>query len=132
MASFLSDIHHEVDKILGRPFHDGGRGPKTFDCMGVCLYLARVVQGLELRDPVDLCYSPGALLSFREQFQRVELDEIEPMDWLHMRSSHRQHVAIVEDMRYAVEATKEAGVIRTSLVELLSESPRAYRVRWSS
>src|SRR5690606_12647872 len=119
--SCRSELSFEIDRLIGSKYEDHARGPTRFDCMGICLYITKRFKGIELVDPVGIDYSPAAVLRFRNQFKRVELDEIEPLDWLHVLGSRRQHLAIVEDATTVVEATREAGVIRTPLAEILSQ-----------
>lgn len=59
-----------VIDLIGKPFQDGGRGPETFDCWGLCLEVFRR-EGVMLRDYRLCCYdAEGFDRNFRDELPR--------------------------------------------------------------
>jgi len=111
-------LSEEITGLLGRPFILGGRGPEEFDCLGLIIWLYRRVWGLELEDPLSGPRRAEAVRRFSKFF--MDCDELRTGDVIHVREQgiSRQHLALVENSRWAVEASRDQGVRRIRISTL--------------
>jgi cell wall-associated NlpC family hydrolase len=112
-----------VDNILGKPFEFGGRGPGTFDCLGVVLHVLRGAFGLSLPDPG---LSIAAIETFKKHFRHVNIDDKQPGDVVHVVAENdigHQGVAVVESKKWLATASIQFGVHRTELHRFRANYP---------
>jgi cell wall-associated NlpC family hydrolase len=121
-------LRQVVDQFLGRPFAWGARGPESFYCLGLYLYLLEEVGGVSIPDPF-IQTEEIALRNFWERFIRLaSTGDLRPLDILFWRwADGRAHVATVEDGRWAVTTTPGTGVHRMPLGIAAARAEAAYR-----
>lgn len=125
-------LGEHIDKMLGKPFQSGGRGPGGYYCLGVFLDLLERARGIRLEDP----FWPGEdeslarVRQFWTQFLELPtLGDLEPLDVLYRRPAGAAHVAVVEGPRWVVTAEKGAGVVRIPMRDEIPRVERAYRLK---
>jgi len=118
-----------LEPLIGAPYALDGEGPDKFSCLGLVIWFARAWVGVELPNPLRT-RSPRDIVRLKQIARKIS-GPIEPGDILHFARSlglSDQHVAIVEDDRYMVEATSTCGVVRTRMVDRMAERPEVYRL----
>ena len=105
--------------LIGKPFAHGGRGPSTYDCVGLADEVLRrmgVRLPAHLSDEAELhrqLAAGGAL----EESRRIAVAEMGAVVLL--RSSHASgcHVGIMTDPFWLLHASEDMGVVRQFLPE---------------
>lgn len=121
------ELHSWADRVLGKPFKKRARGPKSYDCLGLVLDYIRLVEGVEVEDPI--VGGLPAVRRFRDAFR--EVDEPAPGRFLQLRPEKRwteQHFVIVESARWAIEAVESGFVQRTRLYAAMERGPRIWEL----
>ena len=123
------DIHSFAKSVVGKPYLDFGRGPDRYDCVGILLACFQAVLKVELPDPAtDDNYKSGGISLLSSFFDRLPFqDGLKPLDVLHFRRQ-RQHVAVIEDSRWALHTTEEQ-VVRSRIADIVGPRTLAYRLK---
>ncbi len=106
-----------IDDIIGKPFKLRGRGPNEFDCLGVALYLYRVLYGIELPDPFAESVAAGVDTLRGQLLEIRNISLLTAGDLLFiqgLRGISDQHVAFAEDGKWLVTAAAGKGVYRAA------------------
>lgn len=119
----------EVDKLLGARFELGGRGPESWDCLGLALRLVLVGWNMRVPDPAR---GLGGARHFDLRRWFTEVEAGQAGDVLHVIAGTKlseQHLAVFEDRYTLAEADRLAGVRRAKLWEHKHRPVKVYRLR---
>jgi hypothetical protein len=125
-----------VDEVLGRRWTPGGRGPLSFDCLGLFLWLVRENRGIEIDDPFpEKTDDPGAVAKrFAENFVELsDYDQARALDLWHLLGiggfAGGNHLFVIEDSRWLVH-TQFGTVARAAIRDFLGvRGIRRYRLK---
>ena len=102
------EVDAVADRLIGKPFERGARGPVRYDCFGL-LYAMFEGCGIELEDPFSQStVDPRCFRRFRRQFRRLFQGEtIQALDVIQQRRSSA-HVSVYLSRGFALDTYEEA------------------------
>lgn len=101
-------------ELVGRPYEWLARGPGSFYCLGLLLYLLEEAAGVRLEDPYAGGGDHGALLAFWRRFRALELGQepVQALDAVFTRgtASRVPHVSVVVSPGWAIQVERTQGL----------------------
>ncbi|MCE5334216.1 MAG: C40 family peptidase [Desulfobacteraceae bacterium] len=110
-------LQEQIDSLIGCPFEEFGRGPDSFDCLGVVRHVGSLFN-VDIPDYESVFPQSErerkALARALGDADRVETPQ--PGDVIYFRQEEGGiHMGIVVDSEYFVHATRKFGVCKTRL-----------------
>ena len=125
---------HWAEGYVGCAYEPLGRGPRTFDCLGLFLALQRKRHGRRLPDPgvtMTEAVRENTAQSYREMFREIDRTDVEEGDALLFRHrGHALHVGYAlngRDMLHASMDSFGVAIDRWTASLWLSKLVGAYR-----
>ncbi len=97
------EVDSVADRLIGKPFERGARGPDFYDCFGLLTAIFSGC-GIDLDDPFGKStVDPGGFRRFRRLFRRLSPGEsLERLDVIKQKRQ-RSHVSIYLSRGYALD-----------------------------
>lgn len=130
-APLLDELSH---RLVGAPFEVGARGPYSFYCLGLWLYLLEQSTRIRLEDPFAGRDRSG-ILAFWAFFEEVKAPPYQLLDALYSRDGHDAHVSTIVSESGRVATTERprgvqpGGVRLEELGVALQKAQSVYRLR---